>query len=99
MKTVKRVGAVLGTTVLTATTLLGVSTSAQASSWNCYSEVTADRQSAYAFCDGDGPMRVAAYCDLDRYPYRTTVYGSWGGNGSSVHVSSCYISKAWYEVP
>lgn len=33
----------------------------------------------------NGPMRVAAYCDTDRYPYRTTV-------------SNCWISSAWGEV-
>ncbi|MEV0415510.1 hypothetical protein AB0I68_33245 [Streptomyces sp. NPDC050448] len=97
MAILKRVGAALGTTVLAATALVAASGTAQASSWNCATGINPNRLSARAICMGNGPMRVAAYCDSDRYPYRTTIYGPWSANVSDVYASGCYISSAWYE--
>ncbi|MFD5513936.1 hypothetical protein [Streptomyces sp. NPDC059761] len=88
----------LATAALTATTLLGISTSANAASWNCWASTGTGEQSAVGFCEGNGPMRVAVYCDSDRYPYRTTLYGPWDANMSAIEVHNCYISKAWVDV-
>ncbi|MGW4163446.1 hypothetical protein [Streptomyces sp. NPDC004788] len=86
-----------GIAAATATMLLGTSSPASASSWGC--TVNAYPAAATASCAGNGPMRVAAYCDSDHWPYRTTIYGAWASNNSEVdRLSNCFISSAWVEV-
>lgn len=96
--------AMAGVTAATATMLLGTAGTASATSWGCsidynYNEHNGAKIGALATCYGNGPMRVAAYCDTDRYPYRTTVYGNWASNVSGVQaLSNCWISSTWVEV-
>ncbi|MEU9858046.1 hypothetical protein [Streptomyces sp. NPDC047974] len=88
----------LTATVIAATAVVGTSASANAASWNCDTHISPDRYSAMVTCDGNGPVRVAAWCDLDRYPYRTKIYGNWATTTSIVDQRSCFISSAWPEV-